>query len=228
MRRKVYKILETKNGEDELLKPAAVSKSSAELGSLSDENLMLLVQEGRSQAYDILVSRYRNRLYTYICRLLNDRDEAEELAQETFVRAFLNADKYCTVARFSTWLYTIATNLARNRMRDLKRRHTYVSLWTEQDSESDGKWLDIKDDSGAPDESIERQDIVAAVQEAIEKIPAKYRPAFVLREIDEMSYEEISAITGTKLGTVRSRINRARSYFKKHMTPFVKGRRSRG
>ncbi|MCK4237459.1 MAG: RNA polymerase subunit sigma-24, partial [Candidatus Krumholzibacteria bacterium] len=80
---------------------------------LSDEDLILSVQEGNNQAFDILVDRYKNRLYAYLLRLLGNDSEAEEYVQETFVKAYINADKYRTVARFSTWLYTIATNLVR-------------------------------------------------------------------------------------------------------------------
>ena len=88
----------------------------------TDEELILLVQEGQNQAFDILVGRYKNRLYSYLFRLLGNESEAEEFAQEAFVRAYIHADKYKTIARFSTWLYTIATNLVRNRIRNIKRR----------------------------------------------------------------------------------------------------------
>jgi RNA polymerase sigma-70 factor (ECF subfamily) len=122
---------DTKNGDDGLNRPAELPSRNIDPRELTDEELMLLVQEGRSRAYDVLVVRYKNRLFTYLFRLLGNRDEAEEFAQEAFVKAYIHADKYRTVARFSTWLYTIATNLVRNRVRATKRRPAMVSLWSE-------------------------------------------------------------------------------------------------
>lgn len=213
---------DTKNGDDGLNRPAELPLKRIDYQGLSDEELMLLVQEGRSQAYDVLVNRYKNRLATYLFRLLNNRDEAEEFAQETFVKAYIHAEKYRTVARFSTWLYTIATNLVRNRMRNVKRRPVMVSLWSEEaGSEDDGKWMDLRDDSQRPDVDLERRNLNEIVQDTIERMPDKYRPAFVLREVNEMSYEEIAAVTGLKLGTVRSRINRGRTHFKRMIAPMV-------
>jgi RNA polymerase sigma-70 factor (ECF subfamily) len=187
----------------------------------TDEELILLVQEGQNQAYDILVGRYKNRLYSYLFRLLGNESEAEEFAQETFVRAYMHADKYKTIARFSTWLYTIATNLVRNRIRNIKRRPKTISMWTEDNGGEDGRWVDIKDDSPNPEETMDQKKLQELIQQGIEKIPSKYRPSFVLREINGLSYEEIAATTGLKLGTVRSRINRGRMHFKKAVSPLL-------
>jgi len=187
----------------------------------TDEELILLVQEGQNQAYDILVGRYKNRLYSYLYRLLGNESEAEEFAQETFVRAYMHADKYKTIARFSTWLYTIATNLVRNRIRNIKRRPKTISMWTEDSGGEDGRWVDIRDDGPDPEETMDQKRLQELIQQAIEKIPSRYRPSFVLREINGLSYEEIAATTGLKLGTVRSRINRGRMHFKKAVSPLL-------
>jgi RNA polymerase sigma-70 factor (ECF subfamily) len=210
------------NGDNGLNRAGELPQRKVDFGELSDEELMLLVQEGRNQAFDVLVGRYKNRLYMYLCRLLGNQGEAEEFAQETFVKAYIHAGKYRTVARFSTWLYTIATNLVRNRMRNVKRRPVTVSMWSEDSGgEDDGKWMDLRDDSQRPDYDMERKNLNEIIQDAIEKIPGNYRPAFVLREINDLSYEEIAAVTGLKLGTVRSRINRGRAHFKKMVAPLV-------
>ncbi|MBN2071367.1 MAG: sigma-70 family RNA polymerase sigma factor [Candidatus Krumholzibacteriota bacterium] len=189
--------------------------------TLSDEELILLVQQGNNQAFDILVGRYKNRLYAYLFRLLGNESEAEEYAQEAFVRAYMHADKYKTIAKFSTWLYTIATNLVRNRIRNIKRRPKTISMWSDERSSDDGRWLEIRDESPDPEETMDRKRLNELIQIAIDKIPAKYRPSFVLREINGLSYEEIAASTGLKLGTVRSRINRGRMHFKKAVTPLL-------
>ncbi len=208
-------------GDDGLKQSAGVVGAEKKYRDLTDEDLILRVQGGESQAYDVLVNRFKNKLYTYLFRLLGNEAVAEEYTQETFVKAYINADKYRTVARFSTWLYTIATNLVRNRIRNIRRRPATVSLWSEDLNGEDGKWVDLKDDSQRPDYDMERKSLNDLIQRAIEKIPAKYRLSFVLREINGLSYEEIAATTGLKLGTVRSRINRGRLYFKKAVEPLL-------
>jgi len=188
----------------------------------TDEELILAVQEGDNRAFDILVDRYKNRLFAYLLRMLSDRDKAEEIAQETFVRAYMNADKYRTIARFSTWLYTIGTNLVRNHIRKMKRRPTTWSLWSEKGGEG-GDWMEIEDSSQDAEQMADRSDLQELIDRAIQKIPPKYRSAFVLREMEQLSYDEIAATTGIKLGTVRSRINRGRKYFKDAIAPYLKG-----
>ncbi len=190
-------------------------------GELTDEDLILCVQEGDNRAFDVLVVRYKNRLYNYLFRMLGNESEAEEFAQEAFVKAYINADKYKTVAKFSTWLYTIATNLVRNRIRNIKRRPKMVSLWSEDNNRENGKWVDLKDESERPDFDMERKSLNELIQRTIERIPENYRPSFVLREIEGLSYEEIAATTGLKLGTVRSRINRGRVHFRKIIAPLL-------
>ncbi|MBN1164291.1 MAG: sigma-70 family RNA polymerase sigma factor [Candidatus Krumholzibacteriota bacterium] len=210
-----------KKGEEGLNLPEQLGRNSVKLNELTDEDLILQVQEGHNKAFDVLVGRYKNRLYAYLFRLLGNESEAEEFAQETFVRAYIHADKYKTIAKFSTWLYTIATNLVRNRIRNIKRRPKMISMWSEEQGSDTGKWVEIKDEAPSPEDSMDRQRLNELIQNAIDEIPAKYRPSFILREINGLSYEEIAASTGLKLGTVRSRINRGRTHFKRAVKPLL-------
>ena len=197
-------------------------KEKAKLKELTDEELILRVGGGNNVAFDILVDRFKMRLFNYLFRMVGDRDEAEEIAQEAFVKAYINADKYKTIAKFSTWLYTIATNLVRNRIRSKKRAPQLLSLWSRGwDAEGDEKQIDIVDPSRTPDAVSNDSELSEIINKAIGKIPEKYRTSFVLREINQLSYEEIAAATGLKLGTVRSRINRARNHFRKLVEPLV-------
>ncbi|UCG50976.1 MAG: sigma-70 family RNA polymerase sigma factor [Candidatus Latescibacterota bacterium] len=197
-------------------------REKSKLKTLSDEELILRVPEGDNVSFDILVDRYKVRLYNYLFRLVRDEDEAEELAQETFVKAFIHAGKYKTIAKFSTWLYTIATNLVRNRLRAKKRAPRFLSLWSRgSESEDEGKTIDLVDQSRLPDARFNDSELGEIINEAIGRIPEKYRVSFVLREVNQLSYEEIAAATGLKLGTVRSRINRARNYFRKLLEPVL-------
>jgi RNA polymerase sigma-70 factor (ECF subfamily) len=198
------------------------SRERAKWKDLTDEELMLRVQGGDGECYDALVERYKVRLFNYLFRLTGNRDEAEEIAQEAFVKAYIHADKYKTIAKFSTWLYTIATNLVRNRVRSRSRAPQLISLWTRGwNGGEEERTLEIEDAGRTPDEAINDVELSAIINRAIGRIPEKYRESFVLREINELSYEEIAAVTGLKLGTVRSRINRARNYFRQAVAPVV-------
>jgi RNA polymerase sigma-70 factor (ECF subfamily) len=182
-------------------------------GVLSDEDLILAVQGGDKRAFDELVVRFKRRLYNFVLRMVGDPDLAEEITQDALVRAYINADKYRTIAKFSTWLYTIAINLVRNNARR-KKRSPVVRMPLIGQGE-DKVEMDAPDPHELQDRDIERREESRAISEIMIKIPAHYREPFVLREVHDLSYEEIAAATGLKLGTVRSRINRARSHFRK-------------
>lgn len=190
-------------------------------GEMSDEELMLRVQAGEKTCYDLLVQRYKVRLYNYVLRMVSDPDVAEEIAQDAFVRAYVNADKYRTIARFSTWLYTIATNLVRNRYRKKRRRPPVLSLFFRLHDDGEELVHDIPDPSPNPEEEAVGQDLERLIAIATEQIPERYREPFLLREVNQLSYEEIRAVTGLKLGTVRSRINRARNHFRSIIEPLL-------
>lgn len=196
------------------------SRASAQLLEMRDEDLIVLVQQGQRKAYDILVTRYKNRLYNFILKMVANPTEAEELTQETLIRAYIYADKYREIARFSTWLFTIATNLVRNNIRKIKRRPYTVAIDPAPDE--DKMPVDPVDNNADPSEDIQRQELSDLISEATSQIPEKYRIPFLLREIEQMSYEEIQEATGLKLGTVRSRINRARTRFRKAIKPLLK------
>lgn len=188
---------------------------------LTDEQLMLRVQAGEKACYDILVGRYKQRLFNYLLRLVSDPDLAEELAQDAFVRAYVHADKYRTIARFSTWLYTIATNLVRNRYRKKKRRPPVLSLFQRHGDDDDEQMIDIVDTAPNPEQEAIGTDLERIIAEAAAQIPERYREPFLLREVSQLSYEEIRQVTGLKLGTVRSRINRARNHFRRIIEPML-------
>ncbi len=189
---------------------------------LSDEDLMLRVQDGDKSSYDILVRRYRLRLFNYILRMVGKPDVAEEIAQDAFVRAYIHADKYRTIARFSTWLYTIATNLVRNRFRKKKRTPVIFSLFFRGADDHQERVVEIEDTSPNPEELAVGEDLERVIAEASTQIPERYRVPFLLREVNQLSYEEICAVTGLKLGTVRSRINRARNHFRRIIEPMLR------
>lgn len=192
----------------------------AALRDVRDEDLIVMVQQGQKRAFDEIVHRYKGRLYSFIMRMVKEPALAEELTQETLIRVYVHADKYREIARFSTWVFTIATNLVRNKMRQRSRRPNFVSL--NPAPEDDEMPVDPADARADTSERVQREELGRLIAEATAKIPERYRVPFLLREVEQLSYEEIQQVTGLKLGTVRSRINRARTRFRLLIKPMLK------
>lgn len=187
----------------------------------SDENLMLRVGRGERAAFDEIVRRYTRKMVNVAYQITGDRDQADDIAQETFLRAYKSASRYTEMAKFSTWLYTIAINLCRNELR--RRKFKPYSLEEMAEREDEGKIrIDIADQRSKPDGDLERKETVLHVQRAIAMVPAKFRVPMVLRDIQDLSYEEIGTMLNLPEGTVKSRINRARLRVKQILTPILK------
>ena len=159
------------------------------LSAMNDEDLMSQFQMGTVEAFDILVSRYHDPLTNYIYRFLGDMKECEDLLQETFLRVYRNRHSYRRLAKVSTWLYTIAGNLAR----------------------SEEYEVEIPDETFLPDKHAASTIQDKYIQEALAQIPEEFREVVVLRDVQQLAYEEIADITGLPMGTVKSRINRGRT-----------------
>jgi RNA polymerase sigma-70 factor (ECF subfamily) len=179
------------------------------LSQMDDEDLMSYFQAGTVEAFDILVDRYKDPLSHYIYRFLNDPKEGEDLLQETFLRVYRNRHSYRRIAKFSTWLYTIAGNLARSEYRKRKRRRVYSLNSTNRDDEE--YEMEIPDETYLPDTHAESTIQDHYIQEALSQIPEDFREVVVLRDVQQLTYEEIADITGLPMGTVKSRINRGRT-----------------
>ncbi|HRK75154.1 MAG TPA: sigma-70 family RNA polymerase sigma factor [Rhodothermales bacterium] len=189
--------------------PNLNNKQYQPLLQLSDEDLMAEFQNGRVEAFEILVQRYKDPLSNYIYRFLGDMKECEDLLQETFLRVYRNRHSYRRIAKYSTWLYTIAGNLARSEYRKRKRRRVYSLQSVNRDDEE--YEVEIPDETYLPDLQTESLLQDKFVQETLRQIPDEFREVVVLRDIQQLSYEEIAEITGLPMGTVKSRINRGRT-----------------
>jgi len=172
----------------------------------SDEELIARFQNGDAYAFDLLVRRYKDPLLNFIFRFLGDLVEAEDIVQETFYRVYKNKHYYKEVAKFSTWIYTIAGNLAKTELRRRKRRKVF-SIHKETATEKELELPDLKAD---PEKEVNTIVTEKIIQKAITTLPQKFRQVIVLRDIQGFSYEEISGIINVPLGTVKSRVNRAR------------------
>ncbi len=173
---------------------------------ISDEILIKKFQEGDVGAYNQLVYRFKDRLLNFIYRFVNDLDQAEDLVQDTLLKLYTHKDSYQEIAKFSTWLYTIAANLARTELRKKKRRKTFsVTELSREDRE-----FIIASSDVDPSEDLSSQNFEKSVQRALAELPDDFKTIIILRDIQELSYDEISKIVDVPLGTVKSRINRGR------------------
>jgi RNA polymerase sigma-70 factor (ECF subfamily) len=187
----------------------------------SDHALLEATRDGNEDAFAILVGRYRNQITNYIYRMLNDYDEAVDLAQETFVRVFRAADRYQTNYAFSTYIYRIATNLAISELRRRKRRKLFSLTGLFHDKEGDQPIeFNPPDETPLIDETMIDEERRMAVSRAIGTLPDKYRAPLVLRDVEGKSYEEIAQILDMNEGTVKSRISRARGLLKEKLKAY--------
>ncbi len=175
---------------------------------ISDEELMERVQRDHTESFELLVDRYQLRLCKFIFRYTRNYQDAEDLAQETFLRVYRCRKAYRRIAKFSTWLYTIALNLTKSH----HRKHSKVVVISINSKEDKDRELpELFDSKTQPDEFTDLNMLKGRVEQAIELLPRDYRQVILMREIYELSYEEISNITGLPMGTVKSRISRGRS-----------------
>lgn len=178
-----------------------------------DRLLVDRFKNGDRSAFDEMVSRYWDRIYSMVHQLLRNQQDAEEVTQDAFIRAHRGLVNFRGESAFSTWLYQIATNLARNRYWYWwrRKRDKSVSFDAPVSSENDMTLADIiPAEVESPDDITVNQEFVARIGQGMERLSAKHREILVLRNIKNMSYEEIASILGISVGTVKSRIARAR------------------
>jgi len=175
---------------------------------LSDEELILEFQKNNTEdAFNVLVQRYKNPLTNFVFRFLGDYESCADVVQETMIKVYRYKDSYSSVAKFSTWVFTIAGNLARTEYRRQRRRN----LFSINDYGEDHSTYDLPDESSRPDDVTDSGIKDEIIQKALLKVKETYREAVILRDIQGLSYEEISEILGVNEGTVKSRINRGRA-----------------
>jgi len=185
----------------------------------TDEQLIARFQQGDEYAYDLLVKRYRDPLMNFIFRFVNDRTDAEDILQETFLRLYKNKHYYKEIAKFSTWIYTIAGNLAKTELRKRKRRNIF-SIHNFMSTEKDYELPDTK--GTTPDKETNSTITNDEIQKAIDKLSSKFKQVILLRDIQGFSYDEISQIVNVPLGTVKSRVNRARLKLQQDLKKILK------
>ncbi|HAT31835.1 MAG TPA: RNA polymerase sigma factor RpoE [Janthinobacterium sp.] len=185
-----------------------------------DQLLVERVQSGDKRAFDVLVSKYQRRLMRLVSRLVHDPAEAEDVVQETFIKAYRALRHFRGDSAFYTWLYRIGINTAKNFLVTQGRR---TPTSTDTDAEQAEAFDDGENlrDINTPESMLASKQIAETVNAAMDLLPLELRTAIVLREIEGLSYEEISAIMACPIGTVRSRIFRAREVIAEKLRPLL-------
>jgi len=178
--------------------------------NINDKDLFAKVAADDEQAFALFVERYKNRLYNFIVRIIFEKETAEDILQDTFLRVYNQRKNYSPDFALSTWVYTIALNLVRSELRKRKLRK-YLSL----------DFLKEESDVELPDTTNpEPGQLKPLLDKAIAALPEEYRTAFVLCDIDRLPYNQIAEIMRVPVGTVKSRINRARSMLREKLLPY--------
>lgn len=191
------------------------------LTELDDSGLVAAFLDGQKRAFNVLVDRYQTRLLNFVYRTTGDRERAEDLVQETFIRVYRHLHRFDQSKKFSTWIYTIASNLAKNELRNRSRNPLVLFQAIRKNWDADQKPLEWEDNTFRPDDLFRKRHLRQMVETAVEELPEHHRAVFVLRELEGKTYEEIAEITSCNLGTVKSRLNRARNNFAQIIAPLL-------
>lgn len=188
----------------------------------SDQAIVERVQQGDKEAYNILVLRYQHKVCDIAYKYVNNYVDANDIAQESFIRAYRALANFRGESSFYTWLYRIVSNTAKSYLeQNQKHRYSVDVDDPDFDNQQDVKGLLISNDS--PDALLESDELHKIVSQAMEDLPEDLKRAIVLREVEEMSYEDIASIMDTPIGTVRSRIFRARQFIEDRLAQFSQG-----
>ena len=182
--------------------------------NLTDREVLRKAAEDQSYL-SILVKRYRTPLYNFVYRFVGDRETAEDVVQETFLRCLRHSHQYPAIEQVSTWLYTIAGNLAKTELRRRKRWH-WIPIGPSEDEERTSFYEPV-DKERLPGEQTDSRQVKETVVEAIHRLPEEFREAVLLRDLNGFSYEEIAKIINCPVGTVKSRVNRGRLRLQKSL-----------
>lgn len=186
---------------------------------LSDEDVMEYFQAGYEDGFNILVQRYKDRLHNFLYRYTHDHQDCEDLVQETFLRVYRSRHSYERIAKFSTWMYTIALNLAKSLYKK-KKRMTTVTIHKDP-ADPDDRPMNLEDNDILPDDSLHEKMCINQLEKALMVLNEDFREVVVLRDIQQLSYEEIAELTDIPMGTVKSRINRGRAQLQELLENYV-------
>lgn len=191
------------------------------LGTLPDADVVRLAQQGRELAFRELVRRYERPVFSLIYRMVRDREQSEDLAQDAFVKVLNHIDKYSPEFKFSSWLFKIANNVAIDHLR--RRRLDTISMdgspHATTAAEVEASTLELAADQESALDELEARELGSAIEQAIARLRPEYRACIMLRHVEGRAYEEIAATLDLPLGTVKTYIHRARHELRRALEP---------
>jgi len=207
-----------------LLSMAATQERSAEAQSsegLSDAQIMLRVKAGDDSDFDYLVQKYRRPMLNFMYRMAHNAAAAEDMAQEVFLRVYRSRQNYEASAKFTTWLYRIASNLAVNRARDTRHERPENTVSLDEADQNTGLTMDLPDDSLTAEEAIVRRERLAAIRQRVQALPERQRMAVIMHKYQQMDYRQIAEILKLSESAIKSLLFRAYETLRVQLKEFV-------
>jgi RNA polymerase sigma-70 factor (ECF subfamily) len=193
----------------------------AVLEQLSDAEVMLRVAKGDDAAFDYLVEKYRRPIISFMYRTTHNQATAEELAQEVFLRVYRSRESYEASAKFTTWLYRIATNLAVNNARDTKHERAENQVSLDEPDEESGTTMDVADTRLSVEQQLLRNERLAAIRKVVEALPERQRMAVLMHKYQNMDYKEIAAVLKLSESATKSLLFRAYESLRESLKQFL-------
>ena len=187
----------------------------------TDAEVMLRVKAGDQAAFDFLVQKYRRPLVSFMYRMARNTAAAEDLAQEVFLRVYRSRQSYEATAKFTTWLYRIATNLAVNHARDTRKERPEVTLSLDEPDEETGTTMDVADSSMSAEEGLVRRERLAAIRAKVEALPERQRLAVIMHKYQQMDYKQIADVMKLSESATKSLLFRAYETLREQLKEFV-------
>ena len=189
--------------------------------SYTDAEVMLRVKAGDQSAFDYLVQKYRRPLVSFMYRMARNTAAAEDLAQEVFLRVYRSRQTYEASAKFTTWLYRIATNLAVNHARDTRHDRPEVTVSLDEPDEETGTTLDVADSTVSAEEALVRRERVVAIRAKVESLPERQRLAVIMHKYQQMDYKQIAEVLKLSESATKSLLFRAYETLREQLKEFI-------
>jgi RNA polymerase sigma-70 factor (ECF subfamily) len=201
------------------LEPASAGAQSGE--GLSDAQVMLRVKAGDDSAFEYLVQKYRRPMLGFMYRMAHNTAVAEDLAQEVFLRVYRSREKYEASAKFTTWLYRIASNLAVNHARDSRHQRPENTVSLDEPDQETGLTMDVPDDSLTAEEAIVKRERLAAIRQRVEALPERQKMALIMHKYQQMDYRQIAEVLKLSESAIKSLLFRAYETLRVQLKEFV-------
>jgi RNA polymerase sigma-70 factor (ECF subfamily) len=201
------------------LEPASAGAQSGE--GLNDAQVMLRVKAGDDSAFEYLVQKYRRPMLGFMYRMAHNTAVAEDLAQEVFLRVYRSREKYEASAKFTTWLYRIASNLAVNHARDTRHQRPENTVSLDEPDQETGLTMDVPDDSLTAEEAIVKRERLAAIRQRVEALPERQKMALIMHKYQQMDYRQISEVLKLSESAIKSLLFRAYETLRVQLKEFV-------